>query len=248
MTATMTMTSSAERALVRGATYEFLALAFRYPEDGLVAALREGASTLAESAERLGLPGLDATLIELSRELDAVDDVALEDAFIKVFGHTPSSSCSPYEGEYGQAHIFQKSETLADLSAFYRTFGVMLSPDWKERLDHISVELEFMHLLALRETWALSEQDNEALGAHIQGQRVFLSRHLAHWIIAFAGSMGRQAAQVGVYRALAQVLEAHMSAEFAAFGITPITRRARAVPLAAEMEPEDGCPATWAGA
>ena len=39
---------------------------------------------------------------------------------------------------------------MGDIAGFYSAFGVQLSQDIHERLDHLSVELEFLHFLATK--------------------------------------------------------------------------------------------------
>jgi TorA maturation chaperone TorD len=70
---------------------------------------------------------------------------------------------------------------MADVGGFYKAFGVELG-DGGERVDHITAELEFMNLLAVKESIALQE---EGCGEHSQtcrdASRVFLRDHLVRW-------------------------------------------------------------------
>ncbi|MFQ5873874.1 MAG: molecular chaperone, partial [Dehalococcoidia bacterium] len=70
---------------------------------------------------------------------------------------------------------------LADIAGFYRAFGVEVSPG-SERADYITTELEFMHLLAVKESIALQE---EGEGEHAEvcrgASRAFLRDHLGRW-------------------------------------------------------------------
>ena len=97
-----------------------------------------------------GLTAADA----MGSVLDTQTTDHLQASYLECFGHTISKECPPYETEYGQAHIFEKSQSLADIAGFYQAFGVDLAPDLNDRLDHISVELEFMQRVSQREVRA----------------------------------------------------------------------------------------------
>ena len=74
--------------------------------------------------------------------------------FSRIFGHSVSNECPPYETEYGKSHVFQKSQGLGDIAGFYKAFGLEASDKAKERHDHISIELEFMYFLIFKENYA----------------------------------------------------------------------------------------------
>ncbi|MCI0437965.1 MAG: molecular chaperone TorD family protein [Chloroflexi bacterium] len=211
------MAEKVEETLARSAIYELLSLAFMYPAEGAAASLSEGSRKLCKAISGTGWSNIEAAIARFGDELGALDDEALEDSHIEAFGHVASNDCPPYEGEYGQAHIFQKSQTISDLSAFYSAFGVGINPDAKERLDHVSVEMEFMHLLTLKEAYARihNHGEDKALICR-QAQGVFLANHLANWIKEFAARLKQKSGQ-GVYLSLARLLEAHMDAEFRRF-------------------------------
>ncbi|MBI3960070.1 MAG: molecular chaperone TorD family protein, partial [Chloroflexi bacterium] len=93
--------------------------------------------------------------------------------------------------EYGLPHEFRQSQELADLGGFYRAFGFGLGAEVRERPDHIAVELEFMHILTLKETYALMGGRHEEAAICHEAQTSFLADHLAHWLPLFAQSLAR---------------------------------------------------------
>ena len=191
------MTTRQPEPKIQSAVYELLSLAFLYPKEGASKQLLDGARELRSAMTLEDRRPFGGLLDTLCGELQSCDDGGLEDEYIEVFGHTLSTDCSPYESEYGQAHVFQKSHTLADLSTFYQAFGVSINPELKDRLDHISVEMEFMHLLTLKEAYARGNGHGEdkALLCR-QAQEKFLANHLGTWIKASpTESRGRRAAQ-----------------------------------------------------
>jgi DMSO reductase family type II enzyme chaperone len=212
------MSVPCREAQARSAIYELLSLGFLYPEEGTAAFLARGACDVASLASSLGWQALAQALRGVGQRMAGLGDARLLQEYTQVFGHSISNDCAPYEGEYGQAHVFQKSKTLADLNAFYSAFGVAIHPGLKDRLDHISVEMEFMHLLTLKESYALLRNHGEArveLCRRAQGD--FLAMHLADWVGAFARRLRRKATPEGVYGALAHLLEVHIGRELSAF-------------------------------
>jgi DMSO reductase family type II enzyme chaperone len=212
------LTNDLQEILVRSAAYELLSASFLYPEAGRVELLRNGSNQLRNASLQLGWRELAEALQKLEDHLGFLDDEGLEREFLATFGHTISTDCPPYETEYDQAHVFQKSQTLADLGTFYQAFGVGPNPQIKERLDHISVELEFMNLLTLKEAYAHDQGHGEdKVELCRQAQRGFLANHLAPWIPSFINRLERRTGAVGIYAALGRILDRHISAEFARF-------------------------------
>ena len=64
-------------------------------------------------------------------------------------------------------------------------FGLGAAPGYQDPLDHIAVELEFMHFLCAREIEALSRQDSDEAQGLRAKQRHFLEKHLAAWVPQF---------------------------------------------------------------
>jgi TorA maturation chaperone TorD len=83
-----------------------------------------------------------------------------------------------------------KSFELADIAGFYRAFGVEITPG-TERPDHIAVELEFMHLLAVKEVVAAGREDG---GEHARicrdARATFFRDHLGRWFGPSANASG----------------------------------------------------------
>ena len=156
----------------RAQVYGFLSAAFLYPEENWtvdVPFIQDASSDLNGVK-----PGLDIEPLELAE---------LQRAHRLAFGLT-GPLC--YETEFGLPHEFRVSQELADLSGFYRAFGFTLGGAVRERPDHVAVELEFMHVLALKGWLAATEGDAAHAEACLQAQRMFLGEHLARWIDPFA--------------------------------------------------------------
>lgn len=74
---------------------------------------------------------------------------------------------------------------LKQLADVYLAAGMMLSPEARERLDYVGVQLDYLSRVARSEAeaWEVGE---EAKGRELlQQQAEFLSAHLAQWLPAF---------------------------------------------------------------
>lgn len=201
--------------VARAAVYRYLALAFSDPLDGVADALARQ-WPLAETA--LGTLGLAADAAACAA-VGVADDGALRRAHLAVFGHAVSKDCPPYGSEYGQAHIFEKTQTLADVAGFYRAFGLALAEGMHDRPDHIALELEFMEFLCLKQ--ALAETTGHAperVAVCARAQRAFLGDHLGFWAFSFARRL-RQRPEPGPFAAWAGLLEAFLAQELSAADI-----------------------------
>ncbi|MFQ5933120.1 MAG: molecular chaperone [Dehalococcoidia bacterium] len=209
-----------DKAVVRSALYDLLSLAFAYPEKGTATHLKKRTEDLQAADLKLGRREIGTRLTELSRLTQSLDDEALLAQYVDTFGHSVSSHCPPYEGEYGQAHIFQKAQTLADLNSFYQAFGMKLNPELKDRPDHLSVEMEFMGLLALKEAYARARNHGRSkVSICRRAQRRFLDQHLSTWVKGFARRLNRKAAPGGIYLSLSALLDVFIDCELHAFRI-----------------------------
>lgn len=209
------------RSKARSQAYSFLALALSYPDDAHPVSLKQQYDLLPDSLEILADPPGKKAVGELRPAIAALTATSLEDGYTRCFGHAMSKDCPPYEAEYGQAHIFQKTHTLADIAGFYRAFGLDLAADSHERVDHISVELEFMHFLCSKEVYALAnEHPDEQLAVCREAQSKFLRSHLCRWAFGFARRLRAKAGDT-LYQELAQLLAVFLEAELRTLGLKP---------------------------
>ncbi len=127
----------------------------------------------------------------------------------RVFGLT-GSLC--YETEYGLPHEYRQSQEMADIAGFYRAFGFENGGVIRERPDYVATELEFMHLLTLKEVYACEAGEQEHREVCVDAQRKFLRDHLARWLPLFAKRL-QQAMIDGVYAELTALVVAFVAAE-----------------------------------
>ncbi len=221
--------------LARSLLYEAVSLALLYPEEGAPAQIRQKTQAAAKAARDLGWTELAGACDELASSLNGLSDDGLVEHYIDIFSHGVSKDCPQYEGEYDETHIFMKTQNLADLATFYSAFGVAVSPGLRDRLDHISVELEFMHLLTFKEAYAgLHGHGEDKVHLCQDAQKSFLQLHLSPWIKSFMRRVRKKAAQGTPYDVAVRLLDTHMKAEFEVFGISPAPSRQVIIPLSEE--------------
>lgn len=214
-------------ASVRGGLYKVFSQAFLYPSPEVVDLFRDPelpevlAGLVARSGERVSAER--AIVHELGAYLRSAEfrGEYLGSAYHALF-HL-GGGVSLYESTYRGAHEFQWAETLADLSGFYRAFGVEPSG---ERPDHLSVELEFMYVLALKEIRARTE--DESFHVTREAERAFLRDHLAVWVPAFAQAVRRRVCEIGAhkegfYMRMLAWLERFLASECARLDVASVT-------------------------
>lgn len=184
-------TTAIERAHARAALYYHLAALFVYPDAAAWQTLQEFSaedwqhvfSILNWSAN--GGARLQARLQAITKEQFVAEHLA-------IFGHTAAGDLRPYEAGYGTSHVFQETHCLADVAGFYRAFGLEPCEVRRERPDYIAVELEFMHVLALKEAYALAHDWRDKVAVCGEAQTSFLRDHLGRWAPSFLKSLAER--------------------------------------------------------
>lgn len=224
---------TSSRALVRSRVYSFLSPLFLYPDEEVFSDLNwEG------TKDAVALLGNSDGLKEAIESLRGClrDPVDLQPEYVRVFGHTISAECPPYETQYGGAHVFQQTQNLGDIAGFYRAFGLEISDQVKERLDHVATELEFMAFLAFKQAYALTSGSEDKAEVCREAQRKFLNDHLCPWVPLFTK---RLEAKGGFYQKLALLTEMFLALEVEAFGGKPLLVVESLTPT--PLEPDENC-------
>ncbi len=183
----------AETAQVRVAFYSFLNLHFVTLVDrAFVVRLRNGElSTVLEALKQdefneddviagatLMLDYLKKTsemdLDQLTEKL-GVDRTCLYRGVAKGYGPPP-----PYELIWSKNA--EDYSVLQTISRVYRDAGLEPSPDAKERLDYISVEMDFLRELAQSEVLAWNSGDSLSASSLLEKQRDFMNLHFGAWV------------------------------------------------------------------
>jgi TorA maturation chaperone TorD len=208
-------------SLCRSILYEALSLAFR--------------PATRATLERLGRSPAGEALVEAAAVLDPGRATALEtrtraliscaatsspesllESHRRLFGHTSRGPVPAYETEYGEDTLFQKPQEMSDIAGFLKAFGLVLDPRERERLDHVSCELEFLAFLARKEAHAIECGDQEMRAETRRATRLFLKDHLGRFVPSFASRVLRED-RGGFYGALAALCLEFVRMECARF-------------------------------
>ncbi|MBI3940874.1 MAG: molecular chaperone TorD family protein [Acidobacteria bacterium] len=221
-----------DEAVGRSVLYGFMSLALHSPTPETYAqfssgdtprVLREAASVIgdATAAQQLkpAVPSSDDKAIDIAARVNdwiqTFQPLTLDqllDFQGKLFGHTARGLVCPYETEYGQEALFQQPRQLAAITGFYHAFGLAPRNSERERVDHVSCELEFLEFLSLKEAYALESGDGDMRAETCKATRLFLKDHVGRFGRAFARSLQEQDS-MGFFARLGDLLYDSISLE-----------------------------------
>jgi TorA maturation chaperone TorD len=226
-----------EKTTARSNLYAFLALGFSQPSEAQLARLKEMLATVAMSGAIIS----DSMTSSIDAATGAIASRSLSDLATEYqasFTYSASPDCPLNECAYGAKHIYQEVQELADIAGFYRAFGLEVRG---ERPDSLEVELEFCHLITLKEAIARQRKLDEEMAVCRDSVRAFLRDHLGRW----ADNIGRRAAVLfpgTAYESLGNLLSAFMALEIEGLQVGPLSVY-QEVPIELEPLEEDGCAA-----
>jgi DMSO reductase family type II enzyme chaperone len=228
-------------ALARAQAYGLLARAFGRPDAEFEADVAEGSfgEALAEALAALGHEGLAAA----ATGIGGAPEAPLTGDFTRLFNPSVHANCPPYGTEYTAAHVFMRAQQLADVAGFYRAFGLRVAADFRERPDHIATELEFMHVLALKEARALARRERAHAGICRRAQARFLREHLGRWLEPYCAKLVAVDDE-GFYATVTALARDFVAKDAAQLGVEP---QIGAAPRVEEPEPAIACPAPGGG-
>lgn len=229
-----------EEALKRSRAYQLLSEAFSYPEEELFRMLKGSFTeeiTIQLDHTNGGEVGFD--FCRLRESVNRAGNLShLASEYTRSFGHTLSMECPPYETQYEYPHIFQQTQALADIAGFYRAFGLEVSNSAGERLDHITVELEFMSFMAYKHAYAMTQHGEEQVEICLDALKKFMKEHLGRWVPTFAAQLARKAGE-GFYKELAELTAWWVLKDAERLGVRP--SELRDLNPASFESGEDGC-------
>lgn len=199
-------------ARMRSKVYSLLADGFSQVDGKLFETFKNGYvsvwSEIAGSIE--GGEEFQPCIEQLEKVLDSVDCEELAAEHSRLFEPRSKLQVPPYETEYTLAespqHALSQPAHLSDIAGFYKAFGLAISEERPDRVDHIATELEFMHILALKESIAIEGNETEHIEIVRDAQLKFMNDHLGRWTGQFRDRMA-DADEDGFYIALAGMLD-----------------------------------------
>ncbi len=206
-----------ELAEARAKLYQLLSSAYIRPPDrdflqllaGWVASQAEGSSRLLSPPMKHGLATLDRFFKGIGQKSWEELGEAASVEFTRLFrGVNPFySPLPPYESVYREEGGRVFGELTVTVHREYRRFGLDLASGLSgEPPDHISFELEFMHLLCCQEAEAWENDDEDEALRLLLAEREFLREHLVTWLPQFCGKI-REYDRLGLFHGLADLTE-----------------------------------------
>lgn len=228
---TDTTVEAVARALWRSAVYRFFSQALLPPNQWREPPAPPGPPPPGTT------DGAAAAVATATRILAEAEPSALAAAYVETFGHLVGPRCSLYEAQYTPGGVFAQAQCLSDIAGFYRAFGLEVAEHARERPDHVSVELEFMYVLAYREAYARTHHGPEQVAQLVDAQRQFLEDHLGRWVPVLARVA--QAEASGPYVQVLGALTEWIMADAAVVGASIEAEPALAPPPGAPVLDDD---------
>jgi len=230
-----------ERALNRSKMYLLFSWSLLYPEDEefldylqcgeFVEDGRAALEGMKTALDGLGGERAKQKIAALQKQFDQIEKLVsaecvnwqltdLQSEHRRVFTNVITLDCPPYETLFGNDHVFAQSHVMGDIAGFYKAFGVELSKDIHERLDHLSVEFEFMHFLGYKESYSRCHDGIEKTDIVVEAQKKFVKNHIGRWVPLFCRMLAKKA-DSGLFKLIADSMSDWMDFEVAFLGVTP---------------------------
>ncbi|MCC8985262.1 MAG: molecular chaperone TorD family protein [Nitrospira sp.] len=229
-----------ERALNRSKIYLLFSWSLLYPEDEEFLDylqcgefVEDGRAAL--DGLRLALDGIGGDravqkIALMKKQFDQIEKLVsaecvnwqigdLQTEHRRVFTNVITLDCPPYETLFGNDHVFAQSHVMGDIAGFYKAFGVELSKDVHERLDHLSVELEFMHFLTYKESYSRCHDGIDKTEIVVDAQKKFVKNHIGRWVPLFCRMLSKKS-DTGLFKLVADCMSEWMDFEVAFLGVT----------------------------
>ncbi len=124
------------------------------------------------------------------------------------------SPLPPYESVYREESGCVFGDLTVEVHREYRRFGLDLADGLTgEPPDHLSFELDFMHLLCSLEAKAWDRDDEDEALRFLLAEKEFLEKHLMKWLPRFCGEV-RKHDRLGLFRCLADLTEGWISLDY----------------------------------
>ncbi|MET0514723.1 MAG: molecular chaperone TorD family protein [Nitrospiraceae bacterium] len=230
-----------ERALNRSKMYLLFSWSLLFPEDEefldylqcgeFVEDGRAALDGLRTALEGQGGDRAKQKIAALHKQLDQIEKLVsaecvnwkltdLQSEHRRVFTNVITLDCPPYETLFGNDHVFAQSHVMGDIAGYYKAFGVELSKDIHERLDHLSVEFEFMHFLTYKESYSRCHDGMEKTDIVVEAQKKFVKNHIGRWVPLFCRMLSKKA-DSGLFKLVADSMSDWMDFEVAFLSVTP---------------------------
>ncbi len=204
------------RLVARGSLYKLFSIGLDFPKKELLSVVtkEEYRKLIIESPKVLRSRKMSKSA---NLFFDAVKETSLaelEADYNRLFVGKPSFSL--YGGEYG-SQIFSKTNQMADIGGFVRAFK--LNHPVGERVDHISVELEFMYALVAKELYSVDHDWTDKAEICSSAEKKFFAEHMLPWISEFCEKFTKTT-NLEFYRHLTSFLKEFINVEKSNLNVT----------------------------
>lgn len=161
----------------RSYAYGIIAATFDYPDTGFFDLVSSGklARQLHDAFTAI-YPQLENS-VEWDKLSSSASCEEMEVEFSRLFDVGASGPPCPLNAGI---YLDERMQALEESVRFYNYFGLTAGEDFEELPDHITTQLEFMHVLA--HTQHELADDPEQAANYIRAQRDFLKRQLGKWV------------------------------------------------------------------
>ena len=229
-----------ERALNRSKIYLLFSWSLLYPEDEefldylqcgeFVEDGRAALDGLRLALDGIGGDRASQKIALMKKQFDQIEKLVsaecvnwqigdLQTEHRRVFTNVITLDCPPYETLFGNDHVFAQSHVMGDIAGFYKAFGVELSKDVHERVDHLSVGLEFMHFLTYKESYSRCHDGIDKTEIVVDAQKKFIKNHIGRWVPLFCRMLAKKS-DTGLFKLIADCMSEWMDFEVAFLGVT----------------------------
>jgi TorA maturation chaperone TorD len=217
-----------ETAIGRAAIYGFIARSLLFPTTDARDSVRVELVPLLD-----GLSSSSRKLNELLAEaiaVDVTDPDELRRAHGRIFTHIENQDCPSHESSYCPGDVFRRADLMADVAGFYKAHGLRVGGQRRERVDHITTELEFMSFLARKEAYAIENLGPEEVAECRRSEDHFLRDHVGCWVPGFASRL-QLVADHPFFAGIGSLLSVWIETDLDWRGVEPAARLTEPQPL-----------------
>ena len=146
-----------------------------------------------------------------------IKDIEIE--FAKLFIGPYQLLAPPYGSVYLDGERQIMGDSTLDVVKRYRAAGLTVDEGFNNPPDHISAEMEFMHVLIIEELNCIRKGLADEAAESLAQQFAFLESHLGQWIDAFTGFVVQET-QMPYFRHLAAATQQFVSEDMRRLGET----------------------------